>query len=171
MVTTYRNCAAQSEFIGAHPACVLWCGVWTNVASPHQKSVTSTSDKLQLFPLTVLWCNMSKCKSNKIWLENSAVSASLKPIENNKFGARCTLCKKTLKLGTFGIKLWESHGNSEKHKGAAKSNQKMPAVPQFCSVFTSGAVQPQRDPLCTNYSSNYSVKSCSVERSCWMWIH
>ena len=76
---------------------------------------------------------MGKCKFNEICLENSAFSAWLKPVENNPFEARCTLCKKTLKLASLVIKALESHGRSEKHNATLKSQQQTPAITQFCS--------------------------------------
>ena len=89
----------------------------------------------------ITWClkivyvnvasNMGKCKFNEICLENSAFSAWLKPVENNPFEARCTLCKKTLKLASLGMKALD--GRSEKHNATLKSQQQTPAITQFCS--------------------------------------
>src|SRR4029434_4638743 len=76
---------------------------------------------------------MGKCKFNEICLKNSAFSAWLKPVENNPFEASCTLCKKTLKLASLGMKALESYGRSEKHNATLKSQQQTPAITQFYS--------------------------------------
>lgn len=75
---------------------------------------------------------MGKCKFNTTWLEKSTFSAWLKPVEGKVFEARCTLCNKTVKLGTLGVKALESHSQSEKHKTQVKNQQQTPAI---SSVF------------------------------------
>src|SRR4029434_5988240 len=97
---------------------------------------------------------MGKCKFNEICLKNSAFSAWLKPVKNNPFEARCTLCKKTLKLASLGIKALESHGRSEKHNATLKSQQQTPAITQFCSGSlgaSPGPSNPNPNPNTCNH--------------------
>lgn len=46
---------------------------------------------------------MGKCKFNKCFLKQPEFSW-IKAVRNNEFEAQCTLCKRTLKLGTFDVK-------------------------------------------------------------------
>lgn len=93
-------------WIGADPTSVSQCGVWANVASPlTQKIATFGRNKLKLLLLTLLSSNKGKCRFSEILFENSSFIAWMRPVENNRFEACCTLCKKTLKL----------HEKSEKH--------------------------------------------------------
>ena len=75
---------------------------------------------------------MGKCKFNQSWLHKSTFSAWLKPVEGNAFEAHCSLCKKTVKLGTLGVKALESHAQSNEHKTNVKSQLQTPAI---SSVF------------------------------------
>ena len=56
---------------------------------------------------------MGKCKLNKCWLEQPEFSW-LKSITNNESEAQRMLCKRTLNLGTLGVKTLVSHTKSGK---------------------------------------------------------
>lgn len=58
---------------------------------------------------------MGKCRFNEVCLEKNNFKCWLKPVPGNQHEARCTLCKKNIRLGTLGIKALESHAKSVKH--------------------------------------------------------
>ena len=82
---------------------------------------------------------MGKCKFNDLWLQDEQFNAWLKPVEGNTYEAHCTLCKKTFKLGTLGIKALESHCKSEKHKAVIKWQQQTLSISHYCSTSGAGA--------------------------------
>lgn len=82
---------------------------------------------------------MGKCKFNDLWLQNEHFNAWLKPEEGNAYEAHCALCKKTLKLGTLGIKALESHRKSEKHKEIIECQQQTLSISHYCSTPGAGA--------------------------------
>jgi len=56
-----------------------------------------------LFPFPQPWGNANL----------AIVGSKKKPVAKNVFEAYCFLCKKTLKLGTLGVRALESHAKSE----------------------------------------------------------
>ena len=72
---------------------------------------------------TTMW----KCIFNNCWLAHPEFSW-LNAILNNESEAQCTLCKRTLKLGTLGVKVLVSHAKSEKQRLASKSLQRSHAI-------------------------------------------
>ena len=55
---------------------------------------------------------------------------------NNEFEAQSTLCERTLKLGTFGVKALVSHTKLEKHQLASKSLQRIHTITHFCTPLS-----------------------------------
>lgn len=100
-ITTHVNCAAQSEFIGAGPASVSQCRVWTNVAYPHIKKLATARSKKKKKKKVSLSASVGKCKFNEIWLENSAFSVLLKLVKKQTNLKPCCMLGR---LGTLGIK-------------------------------------------------------------------
>ncbi|XP_062374792.1 uncharacterized protein LOC134062699 [Sardina pilchardus] len=76
---------------------------------------------------------MGKCKFNDSWLAKEEFSAWLKRLPDDS-EAYCTLCKRTLKLGTLGIKALESHTKSTKHQESANSARNSHGIAQFYSA-------------------------------------
>ena len=52
----------------------------------------------------------------------------LKPVDSNVFQAFCTVCKKTIQLGTMGMKALESHAKSSKHIKSTKGKYQTPSI-------------------------------------------
>lgn len=77
--------------------------------------------------------NMGKCVFNEAWLAVSDFRGWLEAVPTNRYEARCRLCKKTIQLGTLGVKALESHSKAEKHQLAVKSLERAQAITQFCS--------------------------------------
>ena len=66
---------------------------------------------------------MGECKFSKIWLENTAFSAWVKPVKIMP-AVCCTLCKEMLRLGILGIR-----GSQKKHNAAKKRPPVNPSSP------------------------------------------
>ncbi|KAL6471512.1 hypothetical protein MHYP_G00201620 [Metynnis hypsauchen] len=64
---------------------------------------------------------------------NSDFRSWLQAVSSNLYEAHCKLCKKTIQLGTLGVKALESHAKAEKHQLATKSLQRTQAITQFCA--------------------------------------
>ncbi|XP_063730464.1 uncharacterized protein LOC134858472 isoform X2 [Eleginops maclovinus] len=80
---------------------------------------------------------MGKCKFNDNWLSIGQFADWLKRVPADDSEAYCTFCKRTLKLGTLGIKALESHTKSSKHQESANAARNSHGIAQFCSVASS----------------------------------
>ncbi|XP_063744625.1 uncharacterized protein LOC134867752 isoform X3 [Eleginops maclovinus] len=76
-------------------------------------------------------------KFNANWLSIGQFADWLKRVPADDSEAYCTFCKRTLKLGTLGIKALESHTKSSKHKESANAARNSHGIAQFCSVASS----------------------------------
>ena len=78
---------------------------------------------------------MGKCKFKcvKCWLEQPEL-IWLKAVPDNEFETQCTLCKRTLNLGTLVVKALVSHTKSEKHQLASKSLQRRHTITHLSPV-------------------------------------
>lgn len=90
---------------------------------------------------------MGKCTFNVAWLDDDGMKRWLKPVENNKYQAFCSICKKTLELASLGLKALHSHSKSERHRSSLKSLQRVQAITQFCSPSLPGP-SASRDSGC-----------------------
>ncbi|XP_063731298.1 uncharacterized protein LOC134858964 isoform X3 [Eleginops maclovinus] len=80
---------------------------------------------------------MGKCKFNDNWLSIGQFADWLKRVPADDSEAYCTFCKRTLKLGTLGIKALESHTKSSKHQESANAARNSHGIALFCSVASS----------------------------------
>ncbi|XP_063736841.1 uncharacterized protein LOC134862726 isoform X2 [Eleginops maclovinus] len=80
---------------------------------------------------------MGKCKFNDNWLSIGQFADWLKRVPADDSEAYCTFCKRTLKLGTLGIKALEFHTKSSKHQESANAARNSHGIAQFCSVASS----------------------------------
>ncbi|XP_056439589.1 uncharacterized protein LOC130376758 isoform X1 [Gadus chalcogrammus] len=81
---------------------------------------------------------MGKCKFNDKWLEKDEYDW-LRSVPGSAYEARCTVCKKTFKLGTMGIGAVESHVQSQKHKAYSKARLQ-PTITSFCSTASNDVI-------------------------------
>jgi hypothetical protein len=81
---------------------------------------------------------MGKCKFNDKWLEKDEYDW-LRSVPGSAYDARCTMCKKTFKLGTMGIRAVESHVQSQKHKAYSKARLQ-PTITSFCSTASNDVI-------------------------------
>ncbi|KAL2084933.1 hypothetical protein ACEWY4_020451 [Coilia grayii] len=64
---------------------------------------------------------MGKCKFNDNRLSRQEFANWLKRVPDDDSEAYCTLCKRTLKLGTLGVRAPESHVKASKHEESANA--------------------------------------------------
>ncbi|XP_060761026.1 uncharacterized protein LOC132870980 [Neoarius graeffei] len=75
---------------------------------------------------------MGKCKFNQLWLHHSSFREWVKPVDGDIFATFCSVCKRTFKLGTMGVKALDSHAQSSKHMALLNDKRQTPSV---SSVF------------------------------------
>ena len=117
------------------PFVVLLSEVWRNVSGILPTAWWNLSTHASPVPERLWLRNLLQlCES--VYLTsvglNIQISVGLKAILDNEFEAQCTLCKRTLKLGTLGMKALVSHTKSEKHWLASKSLQRSHAITHCC---------------------------------------
>lgn len=64
--------------------------------------------------------NTKKCSFKLTWT-NESIFSWLRPVRNDKFSARCSICSSTFSLSNMGRRALTNHMNGKKHKEIAKN--------------------------------------------------
>ena len=100
---------------------------WNFANSPvgiYRCPLSQFAERLRQWNLLQLWESVNVTSVGL----NGQNSVDLKAYLIMKFEAQCTLCKRTLNLGTLGVKALVSHTKSEKHQLASKNIQQSHAI-------------------------------------------
>lgn len=99
---------------------------------------------------------MGKCVFNDLWLQNPKYGKWLRKDSGNDYSAFCTVCMKTFKLGTMGVRAVESHQISERHNKNLTDRNKMKVNSIMGYVCSTSKTSTQNEPVAGTSSTTTS---------------